>query len=271
MELTIPQSGLNLASMLSGITMSVITVTGAALIYGDVLRGLSSPFPSGLLIAISFITGFLIQSIRYYGLQYYIYVYNMAQPGRGADKKYPGLWQRFIFYIFRNGTAIEECANSVEEKYNADKITNDAARKKLFKKKAHYVFYPWIQESYKKNRRPEKDLWLYADSIQSRYPQRKIETFYYWSEVCQCLDTAFLLLCAASGIAVAVNILIKICLGMNFSAVIPALFAAASLLLHRVSKGAAKSNAKRFFYHIQLAIDADPSLTGIPETNKTKE
>jgi hypothetical protein len=100
--------------------------------------------------------------------------------------------QRFLFYLFREGTCIEECRDNIKENYTPEKIKEYFPKmQKKIARKSNRNFYAWIQNSFKTNGHPEKDLFLYANQINTERPQDNVFQFFNTCELFQNLDTIF--------------------------------------------------------------------------------
>ncbi|MDR1901281.1 MAG: hypothetical protein LBQ88_03225 [Treponema sp.] len=233
-------SGLNLATVFSGLIFAFTAVFGFETIYGGLINidtgtkgyldAIISKIPLGV---VSFIIGFFIQGIRYLGFEYYIKIHKKSQAGRLSGKKYPGILQRIFFYLFRDGTVVEECLDNVAKKYKKP-IKNNTLASKIMGKQ-YRANYSWIQNS----KRPAKDMWLYANKIREKAPKEKVYRFYYWSEVFQCADTTFFIFCIVFLLSLIANIILPIFIGRYFQTSIfqksiPGVFLLFSFLLHKV-------------------------------------
>jgi hypothetical protein len=193
---------------------------------------------------VAFFIGLFIQGIRYLGFEYYIKIHKKAQKNRKGGK-YPTTFQRIFFYIFRNGTVVEECLDNISSK-KIKPIGIGRILKKI-KDKKYRAHYKWIQES----KQPAKDLWILAEKIKKDDPNNNIYQFYYWSEVFQCLDTTFLLLCIIYLLSFITNFLLYIIQNKGYSIMIPIIITLLSLIFHRLSKSCAKASANRFLFAIE--------------------
>jgi hypothetical protein len=223
-------SGLDTANVVSGTVFALVGAASFVIIYGGVISRVVSIIANLSLVGIvSFVIGFFIQGIRYWGFEYYIELWKKSQ-----GKKRRGLWQRIIFYLFRKGTVVEEC---------------------LHVKKNDPEKYPWLRNS----RQPVKDMWLYANKTRKIAPEENVYGFYYSSEVFQCLDTTFVFLGIAFFICVIVNALLHKFTGGYFritmlQIIIPGIFALLSLVLHKVAKGCARAYAGRFLFAVDKGV-----------------
>lgn len=265
--------GLNLACLISGVIIIIFTVLVFS-IYSEKLLGIAEGikdiftflFVNISFLVVAYILGFIIQGIRYLGFNYYMYIYEKAQPGRLAGKKYPGIYQRIIFYLFRNGTAVEECLDNLKAKYDNPDFRGNKLAKKIQKKRFR-PNYDWIQKS---GKRAPKDMWIFANRINKTAPQDNVFRFYNWSEVFQCLDTTFLFFLLISIIVIIANVSINIfCEKYNFNIVLPIILAPVSLLLHFLSKSCSKMYARRFLFDIDNSLKAHEKQ--IEDENKKQE
>jgi hypothetical protein len=213
------------------------------------------------LLAIAFITGFFIQGIRYLGFNYYLVLWQKAQPKRRSGKKYPSIKQRIIFYIFRNGTVVEECLDSVMVKYDNPKENETLKTNKLYKKildKKYRPTYDWIQES---GNKAAKDMWIYATKINRIAPQDDVYRFYNWSEVFQCLDTTFFLFSTMIVALIIINALDHLFIfGFRSDVIFLIIMLVVCIILHLLSKGCAKMYARRFLYQIEKSLKSYKDL-----------
>lgn len=213
------------------------------------------------LLLIAFIIGFFIQGIRYFGFNYYMTIYKKAQRKRHAGKKYPCIKQRIIFYIFRNGTVVEECLDNVKSKYDNpnenETLKTNNLRTKILKKKDGIVDYKWIQES---GKQAANDMWTHAIKINKFAPREDVYKYYNYSEVFQCLDSTFLLFSTITATLVIINVLgllFSFDFRLNISLIIILI---ANIVLHLISKKCAKMYARRFLYKIQKSLDSHSEL-----------
>jgi hypothetical protein len=223
-------SSLNSANIISGIVFAIVSVASFAIIYGGTIFQPDSIIANlSLLGVVSFIIGFFIQGIRYLGFTYYIKLWKKSK-----EKKYLGIGQRIIFYLFRKGTVTEECLNTKKD---------DPAK------------YPWIQGS----QQPVKDMWLYANKIRKIAPEENVYRFYYWSEMFQCLDTTFVLLGIVFLICFIINTLLYIFMDRYFQItilriIISGISALLSFVFHKVSKSCSSVYAERFLFAIDKGV-----------------
>jgi hypothetical protein len=287
-----PESGLNFASSISGVIFSLMTAIIFMVIYGSettvAVENLKDNFNfiNISIILLAFFVGFFIQGIRYVGFNYYTYLYNKNDISKSKDLICPkGIvcrqkaspYQRIIFYIFRNGTTVEECLSNVRAKYYVyneayDKCKEEKKKKncsiKKSLKKQYRPYYGWIQES----KQPAKDLWIYSNKINNAAPQENIFRFYHWSEAYQCMDTTFLLSCMVFLLIFFVNCsLFIISYSFNkschISIVLPIVFSIISWLFHILAKACSKAYANRFFNHIDFGIKVIKCLEHKDGTN----
>lgn len=226
--------GFGFVNFITGITtVIVVFFTSTLMEYGgsvslkDIFNEMSNTTILDVMIYIvSFIIGFFVHGIRYWGFDYYRRLYNK---NKSNNKQRKSLFMRIIFYLFRNGTIIEEC---LDEKRDPNRS------------------FDWIRNS----DNPAADVWNYARKISLNSPEADVYQFYYHSEVFQCFDTAFFILS-----------FVTLCLGiwkivinfnnlevMHFSVLIFSLF---MFLLHRLCKRTSKSFARRFFLEIQINLN----------------
>ena len=103
----------------------------------------------------AFFIGFVIYGIRYLGFDYYRRIYN-------TKKSKKTLYTRLLFYMFRNGTVIEECLNENKKTSGTFEWILNSTKEKIF-----------------------LDVWNYANEISIKNPQGNIYKFYYYSEIFQ--------------------------------------------------------------------------------------
>lgn len=172
----------------------------------------------------AFFIGFVIYGIRYLGFDYYRRIYN-------TKKSKKTLYTRLLFYMFRNGTVIEECLNE-------NKKTSGT--------------FEWILNSTKE--KIVLDVWNYANEISIKNPQGNIYKFYYYSEIFQCFDTVFLFSSVSTFVLGTTYCIIK----HNFLSahfIMIFLLSLIFFLFHFLSKKTGKSFARRFFLEIQLGLN----------------
>ena len=172
----------------------------------------------------AFFIGFVIYGIRYLGFDYYRRIYN-------TKKSKKTLYTRLLFYMFRNGTVIEECLNE-------NKKTSGT--------------FEWILNSTKE--KIVLDVWNYANEISIKNPQGNIYKFYYYSEIFQCFDTVFLFSSVSTFVLGTTYCIIK----HNFLSahfIMIFLLSLVFFLFHFLSKKTGKSFARRFFLEIQLGLN----------------
>jgi hypothetical protein len=255
------KNGLNLACLVSGVVFSTLAFFVFKEISDTKMFNFTGIFLDFSLMAIAFIIGFFIQGIRYLGFNYYLALWQKAQPKRRAGKKYPSIKQRIIFYAFRNGTVVEECLDSVMVKYDNPNENEILKTNKLHKKildKKYRPTYDWIQKS---GKNAAKDMWIYATKINKVAPQDDVYRFYNWSEVFQCLDTTFLLFSTIIIVLIIINVLYRLLIfGFCSHTVSLIIMLAVCILLHLLSKSCAKMYARRFLYQIEKSLKSYKKL-----------
>jgi hypothetical protein len=258
-----PRSVLMFAAAISGTVFTLVITAGSVIIYYDTLElllnvdSLAKKLPGfiidseslvallvtlllALFEAISLLSGFMILGTRHYlGFKYYeTKIYPQAQQRKLKGGKYPGKWQQIIFYLFRKGTVVEECLDNVKKEQPK---------------------YRWIRHS-SQYQQQVKNMWVYANKIRKEAPEEGVYAPYYWSEICQCLDTVFILSFIVFAIMFIANSIIKIT-GVNYfhlyQICMPFLFSALSLGLHKISKNGAKAFADRFLFAIDKGIEGN--------------
>jgi hypothetical protein len=267
------KNGLNLACFVSGTVFSILTffvfkeISSMEMFnfLDKIENTFTFVFLNFSLLAITFIIGFLIQGIRYLGFNYYITIWQKAQPGRHAGKKYPSIRQRILFYIFRNGTVVEECLDGIMVRYDNDNKTpemNKSHKKNMDKR--YRPIYDWIQAS---GNKADKDMWIHATKINRVAPQDDVYRFYNWSEVFQCLDTTFLFFTVTTPILIFLNVFDRF-LNSRFHSnkIFLIVMFLSCLILHIVSKGCAKMYARRFLYQIEKSLKSYKILIDENET-----
>ena len=172
----------------------------------------------------AFFIGFIIHGIRYLGFDYYRRIYNAKKPKKT-------LYTKLLFYMFRNGTVIEEC-------FNENKKTTGT--------------FEWILNSTKE--KIALDVWNYAKEISIKYPQDDIYKFYYYSEIFQCFDTVFLFSSFSTFVLGTTYCIIKHNL-LSAHFIMIFLLSLVFFLFHFLSKKTGKSFARRFFLEIQLGLN----------------
>jgi hypothetical protein len=254
-----PRSALMVAAAISGTVFTLVITAGSVTIYYDLLEillrvddlakkllkfiidnNLLAVILATLFEAIALLFGFMILGTRHYsGFKYYeTKIYPKAQQRRLKGGKYPGAWQRIIFYLFRKGTVVEECLENVKSEQSKHK---------------------WIQHN-KQYQQQVKNMWVYANKIRKEAPEEGVYAPYYWSETCQCLDTVFIFSFIIFAVMSIVNGIIKI-IGVNYFHLyhicMPILFSALSLGLHKISKNGAKAFADKFLFAIDKGIEGN--------------
>lgn len=184
-------------------------------------------FLQAILFVLTFFIGFIIHGIRYLGFDYYHRIRN--------SKNYKkNLYTRFLFYMFRNGTVIEECLNEKRNLKENTKLTS----------------YKWIDES----NNVVLDVWNHAKEIFVKYPQVDIYKFYYYSECFQCFDTIFMFASILTFVLGTADCIIKdSILTKHFIMIVGLSFT--FFIFHIFSKKTGKSFARRFFLEIQLGLN----------------
>jgi len=168
------------------------------------------------LLFIFFIIGWFIPEIENNGFTYYSRLYKTKKTGikfiNDNGIKLPGLIQRILFYIFRNGTFIEECYDTTKAKY--DEIRSILNRDITGKQRKYYnkilkkenrIFYDWIQ----KTKNPIEDLKKYAQEAYNPNLAR--------SRLFHTLDITFLFITIICFTAMIVNIFLKFYFSFNLS------------------------------------------------------
>jgi ABC-type multidrug transport system fused ATPase/permease subunit len=206
------------------------------------------------LLFIFFIIGWFIPEIENKGFTYYSRLYEMKKTGiKHMDDngiKLPGLAQRALFYIFRNGTFIEECYDTNKAKYEKIKciLNKQDITKKQRKyynkilKKENRIFYDWIQET----ENPIKNLTKYT---QETYNQNLAR-----SQLFHTLDITFLFIMAICFLTVIVNIFLKYYFSFNLSCISPFVIGVIALFFHFLSRSIAVSWAAWYFRYIDFEI-----------------
>ena len=172
----------------------------------------------------AFFIGFVIYGIRYLGFDYYRRIYN-------TKKSKKTLYTRLLFYMFRNGTVIEECLNENKKTSGTFEWILNSTKEKIF-----------------------LDVWNYANEISIKNPQGNIYKFYYYSEIFQCFDTVFLFSSVSTfGLGTTYCIIKHNFLSAHFIMIF--LLSLVFFLFHFLSKKTGKSFARRFFLEIQLGLN----------------
>jgi hypothetical protein len=254
-----PRSALMVAAAVSGTVFTFVITAGSVIIYCDILERLLSVddltkkllefiIDNKSLVAlsavpfeiISFVIGIIIFGTRHYlGFKYYeTKVYPQAQRRKLRGGTYPGRWQRIIFYLFRKGTAVEECLENV---------------------KREQPKYRWIRHT-SQYQQQVKNMWVYANKIRKEAPEEGVYAPFYWSGICQFLDTAFIFCFIAFALMFIANSIIKI-IGVNYFHLyhlcMPILFSALSLGLHKIAKNGSRAFADRFLFAIDKGIEGN--------------
>lgn len=188
---------------------------------------------------VSFLIGFFVHGMRYLGFDYYRRLYNKHKQKANNEqqktkkqktqKQKKSVFMRMLFYLFRNGTVIEEC---------------------LYEKRNPNTSFEWIRNS----DNPAVDVWNYARKISLESPQADIYQFYYHSEVFQCFDTVFFMLSFVTFCLGLLGIGINYkCLESRHLSVL--VFSLILLFLHWLCKKTSKSFARRFFLEIQTNLN----------------
>jgi hypothetical protein len=267
------QFGLNFVFLLTGIVFIVFASLCFIIIYNsyidslnvNYLKNIEAIFALVSVPVLAYIVGFFIHGLKYsLGTSYYIHIYNKAQKKKKKSKTYPGVWQRIIFWVVRDGTVIEECLNNVKEQYTKIEEKSKEKISKLdnliLKKKDGRVFYDWIQKSKKKDKNPLDDMWIYAKQINHKRPEDNIYQFFNMSQTFQCFDMAFLLCSMLLVLLVPLNFVLKFICNYQFSifsiVVLPLVFSLFSFVLFATCRSSSKSMANRFLYHIDISLKA---------------
>lgn len=235
-------SGFGFVNFITGITtmifvffMFVLMKYGVSISLEETVKKMTSiSFFDFIVYVLSFVMGFFVHGLRYLGFDYYKRLYDKNRrkaenEQQKATKRKKSLFMRIIFYLFRNGTVIEEC---------------------LDEKRCPDISFDWIRNSDK----PAVDVWNYARKISMEAPKSDIYQFYYHSEVFQCFDTVFFILSFA---AFCLGIL---GIGMNHNNfenryLYVLIFSLFLFLLHWLCKKTSKSFARRFFLEIQINLN----------------
>jgi hypothetical protein len=192
---------------------------------------------------IFFIISLLISSIKSLGFTYYAHLYGKKESGK---IKLPGLAQRILFHIFREGSVIEECLDNIKSRYET--IENDILRRadltkrqrKFYRKvlrKKDRPYYNWIQTS----TNPTEDL--------VRFRSKTDITALTYNEVFHCLDITFLFITMLCFLSMLVNTLLML-FSYEFSLVVPFIIGVASLICHFTTKSLAKASAALYLREI---------------------
>lgn len=179
----------------------------------------------------AFFIGFVVYGIRYLGFDYYRRIYN-------SKNRKKTLYTKLLFYMFRNGTVIEECLK--EHRFIEDCKKNNQQT----------CSYKWIETS----DNVALDIWNYAKEISIKYPQDDIYKFYYYSEIFQCFDTVFLFSSVSTFVLGTTYCIIKHNL-LTVHFIMIFLLSLIFFLFHFLSKKTGKSFARRFFLEIQLGLN----------------
>jgi hypothetical protein len=219
--------------------------------------------------AVFFFLGFCIYCIRENGFTYYTR-YARERNERYTKKKsqngiiLPGLVQRILFYVFRQGSVVEECCDNVKAKY--DKIRTTLERTDLTKrqrqffakvlKKENRDFYDWIQKS----QNPVKDLRILARKIDDKKPECQIYEFFCKSQIYQGLDTGSLLLTVICIVSSLINIILGFLFSYNLSYIPPLLMGIITFILHLISKRLSAQKANMYMEKIDVILSTYPWL-----------
>lgn len=168
--------------------------------------------------------GFFIHGIRYLGFDYYRKIYKKNK----ETNKYK-IRKRILFYIFRNGTSVEECFNEKREEKTAD-------------------VFDWIKNS----KEPHRDIWNYSLLIHQKIPESNIYRFYFHSEVFQCLDTLFLFMAIIYFVTLFYVIFYEFVL---LKIIYIGVLVFTLIIFHRFCKAIGKSFVRRFFLEIQIGLN----------------
>lgn len=173
--------------------------------------------------------GFFIHGIRYLGFDFYRKIYK-----KNKETNKFKIIKKIFFYIFRNGTTVEECLNSKREKNSAD-------------------VFEWIKESSEAHR----DIWNYSLLINQKCPSSNIYRFYFHSEVFQCLDTLFLFMTIICFVFLPYFIL---CTFDLKKIIFLCIFAFVLIIFHAFCKAIGKAFIRRFFLEIQIGLNTISKL-----------
>jgi len=221
-------------------------------------------------IAVFFFLGFCIYCIRENGFTYYTR-YTRNRNDRYSQKKIsqngiilPGLIQRILFYIFRQGSVVEECCDNVKTKY--DKIRTTLERTDLTERQRQFftkvlqkenrIFYDWIQKS----QNPVKDLRVLARKINDEKPECKIYEFFCKSQIYQGLDTGSLLLTVICVISFLINIILRFLFSYDLPYIPPLLMGIMTFILHLLSKRLSAQKANMYMEKINTILAKYPRL-----------
>ncbi|MBP3367348.1 MAG: hypothetical protein J6K96_10240 [Treponema sp.] len=235
-------SGFGFVNLVTGITTVIVVFFafilmkyGASISLSEIIKEVSDiSFFDLIIYVVSFVIGFFVHGMRYLGFDYYRRLYNKNKQKekdeqRKIKKQKKSLFMRILFYLFRNGTIIEECLN---EKRCPEKT------------------FDWIRNSDK----PAVDVWNYARKISLESPKADIYQFYYHSEVFQCFDTVFFMLSFVAFCfgAWGIGMNYKNLESRHFSVLV---FSLILFFLHWLCKKTSKSFARRFFLEIQTNLN----------------
>lgn len=235
-------SGFGFVNLVTGITTVIVVFFafilmkyGASISLSEIIKEVSDiSFFDLMVYVVSFLIGFFVHGMRYLGFDYYRRLYEKRKQEKNEQQKIKKqkrpVFMRILFYLFRNGTIIEECI--YEKKYCSDRT------------------FDWIRNSDK----PAVDVWNYARKISLESPKADIYQFYYHSEVFQCFDTVFFMLSFVAFCFGAWGI------GMNYKSLeirhfAVLIFSLFLFLLHWLCKKTSKSFARRFFLEIQINLN----------------
>jgi len=229
----------------SGLMTGVVFTLAGALcfvpIYYSYFLGLSSPtskiIVAGVALVIAFGTGYFIPSLRDAGFYYYKTVYKKRQKRIAEAKKKGktirkyGRWQNFLYWKFRDGSVAEECATDLKNKQSGE---------------SRYIF---LKEC--KTEQDAANLHRKIAALMAiKYPDYGIYETYNEAEKWQGIDTGFLLFSALAVILAPLNWFLNFFKGHDFQVVLPLVFGALFLAVHKISKSKSKDVAARYLSNI---------------------
>lgn len=192
------------------------------------LKFLFSLTPHQLILSLFMVSfGFFVHGIRYLGFDFYRTIYSKHK----ETKKYKFI-KKIFFYVFRNGTTIEECLKEKRNEKNSD-------------------VFDWI----KKSEAPARDIWNHSLAIHQNNTSSNIYLFYFHSEIFQCLDTLFLFSATLFPGILIYGFFNDFCLVKQFYLTA---FFLILLVFHMMCKAIGKSFIRRFFLEIQIGLNNLP-------------
>ena len=198
---------------------------------------------AGVALIISFGMGYFMPSLRDAGFKYYMAVYKkkreriakLEKEQEASKNKKPikkhSLWQKFLYWAFRNGSVAEECAESWRQ-------LQDNEPRYLFLKECKTV-----QEAVNVHR----DI---ASEMATSYPEHGIYETYHDAEKWQCFDTGFLFFAALSIVLTPLNCFLNAFRDYDFPVILPFVFGILFFAVHIISKGKSKDMAARYLSNI---------------------